>query len=324
MSRQTILVLGAGGFIGRNLTDSLASSDWANPIAAGRSAGGDTSAAVRSLRLDASDEPALARAMESVDGVVNCVAGSAQGMIEVARALTRVAAGLRIAPRIVHLSSMAVYGSVSGLIDESAALAGMDPYARAKIVTEQLMSRCPSAVVLRPGIVYGPGGRQWTERIARWLYAHRMGDLGPAGDGYCNLLYVGDLVQAIMQALRLSDAGGQVFNAAMAQPPTWNDYFVRFGRALGAVPIARLGRRRLQIETRLWAPPLKIAEIAAGRLKLRGLELPEAIPPSFLRLCQQEIRLDVSAAEQTLRLGWTDLDAGLQRAAQWSREVLAQ
>jgi len=255
-----------------------------------------------------------------VDGIVNCVAGTPATMIAGARALIGAAERLRPAPRIVHLSSMAVYGAVTGLIDESAALIGSDPYASAKIVTEQLMAKYPSSVILRPGIVYGPAGRRWTESVARWLCAHRIGDLGSAGDGCCNLVYVSDLVEAIMQALRNSEVSGAIFNVAMNQPPTWNEYFIRFGRALGAVPIARLSRRRMQIETKLLAPPLKIAEILATRLKLRSLRLPEAIPPSVLRVCQQEIRLNVTAAQERLLLNWTNLDAGLQASATWYQQ----
>jgi nucleoside-diphosphate-sugar epimerase len=219
------------------------------------------------------------------------------------------------------LSSMAVYGPAEGSIRESAPLAGTDPYARAKIATEQCAAGYAAAVILRPGIVYGPGGPQWTRRIARWLFARRLGDLGAAGDGCCNLLYIDDLVKAITQSLRLADVEGRAFNLAMAQPPTWNDYFIRFARALGAVPVARIGRRRLQLETKLLAPPLKIAEILCARAGLRASRLPEPIPPSLLRLCRQEIRLDVGAAEESLQMSWTDLDQGLQRAAGWVRPL---
>jgi hypothetical protein len=52
---------------------------------------------------------------------------------------------------------------------------------------------------------------------------------------------------------------------------------------------------------------------------LRRLRLPEPIPPSLLRLCQQEIRLDVARAEQLLLLRWTALGEGLEQAAQWWR-----
>jgi nucleoside-diphosphate-sugar epimerase len=318
--KQRILVLGASGFVGRHLNAALAGSDWALPLAAGRRVGSLPGEPAQRLAFDATDQSAMLNALQGVDGVVNCIAGNVDAMAASARVLFTAAASLAAPPRIVHLSSMAVYGPAVGYIDESSALAGTDPYALAKIATEQSAANYRAQVVLRPGIVYGPGGPQWTRRIAGWLFSHRIGDLGAAGDGYCNLLYIDDLVTAIAQALRLPDVAGRVFNLAMAQPPTWNDYFIRFARALGAVPVARIGRRRLQLETKLLAPPLKIAEILFAKAGIRASNLPEPIPPSVVRLCSQDIRLDVSAAEKSLQMSWTELGEGLERSAHWVRQ----
>jgi len=313
-----VLVLGADGFIGSHLVGSLAASDWASPIACGRRTRAARAAdPIARLQFDATDESALNHALQSADAVVNCIAGSAQTIANGARALMAAAARQSRPPRVVHLSSMAVYGTVTGVVAESAPLRGEDAYAQAKIAAEADCGHYSQAVLLRPGIVYGPRSRQWTERVARWLLAHRLGDLGAAGDGCCNLVYVEDVVVAITQCLRLPGVAGQVFNLAMAQPPTWNEYFVGFARALGAVPVARIGRRRLKIETTLLAPPLKIAEILCRKAGITALRLPEAIPPSLLRLCQQDIRLDVARAEQLLQLRWTALDDGLRQAARW-------
>ncbi len=319
--RSRVLVLGADGFIGNHLVGALAASDWASPIACGRRAraagGADL---IARLQFDATDESALYQALQSADAIVNCIAGSAQTIVSGAQALTAAAARQLRPPRLVHLSSMAVYGPVTGVVTESAPLRGENGYARAKIAAEAHCGHYSQAVFLRPGIVYGPRSRQWTERIARWLLAHRLGDLGAAGDGCCNLLYVEDLVAAIAQCLRLPGVAGQAFNLAMPRPPTWNEYFIAFARALGAVPVARIGRQRLKIETKLLAPPLKIAEILCSKAGVTALHLPEAIPPSLLRLWQQDIRLDVTRADQLLQLRWTTLDDGLRQAARWCHE----
>jgi 2-alkyl-3-oxoalkanoate reductase len=313
-----VLVLGADGFIGSHLVGSLAASDWASPIACSRRArAGGAADPIARLQFDATDESALYQALQTADSVVNCIAGSAHTIVDGARALVAAAARQSRPPRLVHLSSMAVYGSVTGVVAESAPLRGEDAYAQAKIAAEANCGDYSQAVVLRPGIVYGPRSRQWTERVARWLLAHRLGDLGAAGDGCCNLLYVADLVSAVGQCLRLPGMVGQVFNLAMPQPPTWNEYFVGFARVLGAVPVARIGQRRLKIETRLLAPPLKVAEILCSKAGMTALRLPEAMPPSLLRLWQQDIRLDVTRAEQLLQLQWTALDDGLRQAARW-------
>jgi nucleoside-diphosphate-sugar epimerase len=316
-----VLVLGADGFIGSHLSGALAAGDWATPIAAGRrpsaaSAGGPSAR----LQFDATDQDALEHALQGIDAVVNCISGSGQTIAASARVLLAAAARQSRPPRVVHMSSMAVYGAASGLVSESAPLDGKDPYALAKIAAESECSRYSEAVVLRPGIVYGPRSRQWTERVGRWLVQRRVGDLGAAGDGCCNLVYVDDVVGAISQCLRLPGVAGQAFNLAMAQPPTWNDYFIAFGRQLGAVPVARIGRRRLKLESTLLAPPLKIAEILLDKVRLHSIVLPEPIPPSLLRLWRQDMRLDVTRSEQLLQLRWTSLADGLAQSARWFRQ----
>jgi nucleoside-diphosphate-sugar epimerase len=319
--RLRVLVLGADGFIGQHLLGALAASDWASPIAAGRRApAANGGSAIARLQLDATDEDALYQALQDVDAVVNCIAGSAHTIVTGARALFVAAERQSTPPRVLHLSSMAVYGAVTGIVPESAPLLGEDPYGQAKIAAEALCGHYAPTVILRPGIVYGPRSRQWTQRIARWLVARRLGDLGAAGDGVCNLVYVGDVVTALSQALRLPGLEGQAFNLAMADPPTWNEYLIGFARALEAVPVARIGRRRLKIESKLLAPPLKIAEILCHKARISSIGLPEAIPPSLLRLFRQDMRLDVTRAEQSLQMRWTALAEGLQHSARWFGE----
>lgn len=314
MSRS-ILVLGAGGFIGRQVMAALAASDWARPIAAGRHLLEGKTDAGTNLRLDITDRIALDRALATVDGVVNCMAGPPSVMELGCEALFRAATAAG-EPVIVHLSSMAVYGNATGLVREDAPQdPAQGPYAAAKLAGERLAAAYPRSVVLRPGCVYGAGGEQWSGRIARLLRAHRIGDLGAGGDGIANLVHVGDVAQAVLAALQSDRALGQAFNLAMPGAPTWNDYFFQFAKALGAVPITRLSERRIDVETRFIAPPLKIIEIAAQRLGLAAGRLPPAIPPSLARLWRQDIRLDSSKAEEILGLRWKPLADGLIEAA---------
>jgi nucleoside-diphosphate-sugar epimerase len=321
--KQRILVLGANGFIGKQVVNALRASDWATPVAAGRRAQKVAASEAQAyVRLDATDPDQLRRAMDGVAGVVNCVAGDGGTMVEGARALFRVAAEMPLRPRIVHLSSMAVYGELEGDVDEGAAPgAGLSAYGAAKLEAERLAHASGLVVVLRLGIVYGPDSAQWSGRIARLLRSHRLGDLGTGGDGYCNLVYVADAVQSILSALQAAELAGQVFNIGLPDCPTWNEYFSRFAIALGTVPVARLPARRMRIESKILAPPLKVAEIIAGKISQPLLRLvPPPIPPSLVRLFRQEIKMKVHAAEKSLGIQWTALEDGLSSAAKWYRQ----
>jgi 2-alkyl-3-oxoalkanoate reductase len=295
-----VLVLGANGFLGRRLVTALAASDWATPVAGVRRQRGG---AVEQRVLDAIDAAQLASAAADVDAVVNCVAGAPTTIVEGAQALF--AAPTK--PRIVHLSSMAVYGEAIGRVDEDAPLAGEGGYAGAKVEAERLAQARGGVAILRPGCIYGGGSPQWSRRIADLLRARRIGDLGANGDGCSNIVHVDDVVAAILALLRRPADEGIALNLAMRDAPDWNDYFLAFARTLGAEPVARIPDWRLKAET-LAAVPLKLAERAR-------LPVPAAIPPSLARLWQQDIRLDTARANAVLGIDWTPLDAGLAEAA---------
>lgn len=296
-----VLVTGADDFIASAILAQLADCGWARPSADDRPLPVNLRGQVPSLRVDASREDDLARVLPDFDAVVHCSGPSPHVIEASARALYGALARLPRAPRVVHLSSMTVYGNVEGNITEAAALSPeLGAYAAARVLAEQLASGYSNAVILRPGVEYGPGGQVWTGRVARWLRARRLGDLGVAGDGTCNLVHVDDVADAALLALRAPQAAGQAFNLVMDSPPSWNEYFIAYGIALGAVPVPRISSRWLRLETRLLAPPLKVLELLCARASGGRVLPPPAIPPSLLRLMRQDIRLSNSRAKSLL------------------------
>lgn len=297
--KQRILVLGSGHLAAARVQAALSASDWATAV-------------------PFSGPPATLceKHLSGIHAVFNGTAGSPAAILSNARALYGTLGRMGSDVRVVHLSSMTVYGSLVGeAFETTATRADLGAYGAAQIAAESLTSQHPRSVTLRPGCEYGPNCPQWSERIARLLCTHRLGDLGPAGDGVCNLLFVDDLVTAILACLRVPGIDGHRFNLAMRSPPTWNEYFVQLGRALGAVPIARIGGRRLKIETKILAPPLKVLELVERRLRGQSRSIPPPITPSLLNLCNQNITLNVDKAERALDMGWTPLSEGLRRAA---------
>jgi len=294
-----VLVLGANGFVGKRILNALTQAPDFTAVAGVR-----RTVAGEHIVLDACKADNLRSALQNVEAVVNCVTGDAQAITTNAAALLAAVNGT--GKRIVHMSSMAVYGNATGVVDESAATrSGSGWYADAKIEAEKQLAECQSPVtVFRPGIIYGAGSSQWTNRIATLLEERRIGDMGAAGDGCCNLVHVQDVAQATLAALRRNDSGHATYNLAMPDAPDWNQYFFLMAKAMGAVPIRRITARKLKIETKLLAIPLKLSEKVSRNL-------PPAITPSLAHAWQQNLRLDSHRATQELSISWMSVSDGV-------------
>lgn len=343
-----VLVLGATGYIGQRLVKRLATSGWADVTGAARHVTQLTGQAsqTRWLALDSRDPTALRAALQGQDAVVNCVAGDADSIAQGAKALTEAALTCDPMPRWVHLSTMSVYGAATGRVNEATPLDdSLGWYGRAKCAAEDevqayvsfgaassgAQAKGASAVILRPGCVYGAGSELWVGRVGRWLQAHRLGDLGTGGDGFSNLVHVEDVCGAVLAALRLpldsKAASAPAFNLAAADSPRWNRYFIDLALAIGATPVRRL-KHQPRLDAWLAGPPLKLAQTLLGKTFGKGSDalanLPDPLPPGLLRLWQQHLLLDGSAAERELGINYTPYAAGLAESAEWFCHVHAR
>lgn len=316
-----VLVIGASGFVGSRIVDALSGKPGIAVIAGvRRRRDALATRAIEQRVFDAGDAGATREAMAGITHAINCVMGDAGTMIAATRNITA-AADAHGLTRLVHLSSIAVYGDASGSVTEDHAFsAAPDAYGAAKIACEALVreARTP-AVILRPALIHGPGSEQWTARLHRLLKARRLGDLGAAGDGTCNLVPVADVAQAAIAALDHPAAAGRAFNLAMRNPPSWNRYLMDLARATGEVPVHRVTMRALKLETKLIAIPLKLAEIAKAKLKLSFLPVPDPITPGLARLFPIEVSYRSTAMDELIGGNETAYPDALRQAAAWLR-----
>jgi len=134
-------------------------------------------------------------------------------------------AAAKTGARLVHLSSVAVYGRQptagnSGSVDESAPfghIAAADSYARSKRLAEEVLwaeaeRLGVSAVALRPCVIYGERERLFMSRLLSLL---RFGVAPIVGSGTNTLamVYVGNVIDAVVAALARPDVTGP-FNVA--------------------------------------------------------------------------------------------------------------
>jgi nucleoside-diphosphate-sugar epimerase len=113
------------------------------------------------------------------------------------------------------------------------------PYVDTKGATETLALR-RGATVIRPGDVYGPGSTPWVVRPLEMMRAGRF-FLPSPGDGVMTLVYVDDLVDAIVRALREPRAAGRAYTVWDGSLVPAREYFERLGgRPVRTLPAAVL------------------------------------------------------------------------------------
>lgn len=322
-----VVILGAGGLVGRALTRLLRQKEGIEVVAGVRRLplDIDTKDGVQYLPLEGTDGASVNNAIRGATHVINCIMGSPHDMISATYNLCD-AASKTSNIHIIHFSSVAVYGEVSGNIDENVPIGNsVDWYSAAKIKCENIVQdfvrRGLTVTTFRPSCIYGPGSALWTLRIGRLLKAWRLGDLGPKGDGRCNLVYIDDVaaaVWAVMTQIKIN--GSTIYNLSNETPPTWNEYLMQYGHAIGATPIRRLPDWQITLEIKLLAPLFKVMQILVDRLKFPVDWIPDPITPSLMRNFQRDVVYDSGKAARTLTYQATSYEEGLAKSAKWFTE----
>lgn len=247
---RKVLVTGASGFIGGRLVERLV-SQRADVRVLVRNAASASRLARFSLTFhlgDVTNTTDVDRAVQGCDLIFHCAYGTTGsqkhrawvnrvGAVRILEAAHR--AGVR---RVVFLSTLMVYGQTAdGDLDETASRRRFgDAYSDSKLDAEKCAvqysrsGRVP-VTVLQPTAVYGPYGPVWTITPIEALRSNRI-ILVEGGDGLANVVYVDDLVSAMLLAAVRAGVDGEAFLISGAEPVTWRDLYSRFARMLGDVP----------------------------------------------------------------------------------------
>jgi nucleoside-diphosphate-sugar epimerase len=207
----------------------------------------------------------------------------------------------------VHLSTAEVYGSVSGKVDEKSPYQHMgSAYGDAKIDAENLcweyFEKGLPITVFRPSIVYGPFSKDWTVRLAQRLQSGNWGVFEGYGEGYCNLVYVTDLVSAVLSSANREQAVGEAFNLSGPQVITWNEYFQKFNAALGFPRLKVINPSTSRLRARILRPVK-----ASARFVLDHFENP--LKNAYAR--SREVRSVMQFAERSIKTTASDADLRL-------------
>jgi len=156
----------------------------------------------------------------SMDKPLTCYEINASGSVSLFQAAAR--SGVR---RVVLASSSAVYGEVSGMVDEAADLSPQSPYAASKLAMEDAGKMFARAfglevVALRYFNVYGPlqsVDSPYAAAIPLFTRALLSGEapvIFGNGEQTRSFVHVEDVVEANLLAAAAERASGQVYNIA--------------------------------------------------------------------------------------------------------------
>jgi nucleoside-diphosphate-sugar epimerase len=320
LSNQRILVTGATGFIGGHLARRL-HAEGAHILALEHTPGKGDALASEGIEIVAGDitnraqmAAIISQDVEIVMHIAAWLGGSDPAAatavnVDATRSLAELSAdaGVRC---FVFTSSIAVYGLHGDAdVEESTPLRPFgDPYGDSKIAAEATLhgvaqSTGLEVVIVRPGMVYGPGSPGWTVRLAEWA-KRGWTPLVNGGTGAAYPIYIDDLIDLLVLAATHPAAPGGTFNAVDDGPVTLGEFLGAYMRMAGTQRALRL-------------PGWIVRAVAA-------LADPFVRGRSLTYIASQLIgRGQVSNRQAKDTLGWapeTPLDEGLARGEAWLHE----
>ncbi len=264
MADAPILVTGGAGFIGSNLVDALLARGYAvrvlDNLSTGKRENLPQSPRVELIVGDVADAGCVRRAVQGCRAVVHLAAvasvqasvddpfGTHQsnliGTLNLCEAMRE--SGVK---RVLFASSAAVYGNngEGHAIDEDTPKAPLTPYAADKLASEHYLDFYRRQHGLEPVVfrffnIFGP--RQdpsspysgvisiFTERAQKGLPIAVFGD----GEQTRDFIYVGDLVEVLVQALEAPDAPEGAVNVGLNKATSLNQLLDAIGDVLGDLP----------------------------------------------------------------------------------------
>lgn len=345
---ERYLITGAGGFIGGWIAETLYLEGKASVRAGIHRWSGAPRLARFPMEIvpcNIMDPNEISQAMKGVSHVIHCAKGaSAESIVKGTENMLEAALQNKVR-RFVHMSTAAVYGDLVGLVDENCQCSKTGwEYSDSKLDAEKVCwdyhAKGLPITILRPSIVYGPFSKTWILNIGFKLLSRTWGKFKSIGDGTCNLIYISDLVNAILLSARHEHAIDEIFNLNGPEAPIWNEYFAKFNSALGLPELREIDSGRTRLRTNLIAPIRASALFARKHFERSIKKIAGSSDPikHILENLEQKIRLTprqndlslynrkayYSAKKIQELLGvkpHVDVDTGLKLSVLWLEQI---
>ena len=227
--RECVLVTGSTGFIGSRLCEVIyLNTDWdVRPLV--HTPGKASYIARYPLDLvmgDITDLSTVRRAMEGCTSVVHLAIGSDPVMRQGLRNVLRASVDAKV-KRFVHISSVAIFGDdppPAARYETAVTKNTANRYGNIKLDQERMVLRYGGEkhlpfVILRSPLVYGPYS-PFTLAVLHKLTSRSLAVVD-GGMNTCNLVYIDNLVEAILLALTRDEAIAETFFVVDKDRVTW-------------------------------------------------------------------------------------------------------
>jgi 2-alkyl-3-oxoalkanoate reductase len=244
MTKGKVLVTGASGFLGRRSVEILSERGFSVRALVRRTSkiGSLKRTGVEIYVGDVSDISTLKPAFEGIDFVVHTAAdnsGTKEGAQRVTIGGTRNILDLCSkfpVEKLIYISSCSVYGVADcrdgQIINENGPLEKYPErrgvYSWAKIEAEKLVRDCMEkgtvpVACLRPGTIYGPGGKYFTPMMG-FSFRDRLFVIIGNENLVLPLIYIDNLIDVIIRAIKLYTSIDKIYNAMDASSLTKKSY----------------------------------------------------------------------------------------------------
>ncbi|MDR3718804.1 MAG: NAD-dependent epimerase/dehydratase family protein [Bryobacteraceae bacterium] len=233
------------------------------------------------------------------------------GNVRATENLARAVAGRGIL--LVHVSSQAAIGpSADGApVSDDAEPHPLTHYGRSKLEGERIVrSLVPEAVIVRPGVVYGPRDTDVLEMfksISRGFVLEISG-----GERWFQAIYVKDLAEGLLAASRAPQAGGRAYFLAHSKAVSWSEL------SSTAARIMRKRTRVLRVPAPLAYAVGGVAEIWSRLTGKPGIISCEKVREAQCRYWTCDTR---RAARELGFEARTPLELGLAQTLAWYKEA---
>ena len=275
---------------------------------------------------DVTDADAVRRSVAGCAAVIHCAAMQGGGgtladfrrvNVEGTLNLLRAARAAKV-QRFIHISTINVHGFPpprDANADSPLSFHG-DFYSVSKAEGERAAwqfahesGQLPALTVVRPACTYGPRSEAWTMQPLRRVRRGTPVLIGK-GEGICNAVYIDNLIDLIVLALKDNAAAGQSFIGAEGRGVTWREFYGAYARMLETPSLNSLPRI------------LALAAATVFEAQARFTRTPPRLSRASVEFYSHRVVYDMTKAHKLLGYApRVSFEEGMRRTKEWLDEM---